>query len=104
MTPTTLRTRSDQRGELASQADGESLFELSALHPTSLKMAIGQDPSAVVTADPSDPRLLHISSSSNVTTQLVTLDELRCTHGGVDTDLPAQRRRFALLVYLGMER
>jgi DNA-binding SARP family transcriptional activator len=36
--------------------------------------------------------------------QLVTLDELRCSHNGADTDLPRQKRRFALLVYLAMER
>ncbi|MGH7469385.1 MAG: BTAD domain-containing putative transcriptional regulator [Longimicrobiales bacterium] len=39
-----------------------------------------------------------------MTTQLITLDELRCVHNGADTDLPAQKFRFALLVYLGMER
>src|SRR5687767_13581823 len=37
-------------------------------------------------------------------TRLITLSELRCFHGDVETDLPKQKLRFALLVYLAMER
>jgi DNA-binding SARP family transcriptional activator len=36
--------------------------------------------------------------------RLITLDAPRCFHDSTDNDLPLKRRRFALLVYLAMER
>jgi DNA-binding SARP family transcriptional activator len=44
------------------------------------------------------------STGLSLSVRLITLGELRCIHNGVDTDLPKQKLRFALLVYLAMER
>jgi DNA-binding SARP family transcriptional activator len=39
-----------------------------------------------------------------VAIELITLGELRCLHDGVETEVPKQKIRFALLTYLAMER
>jgi serine/threonine-protein kinase len=42
--------------------------------------------------------------SGNNSIRLITLDAPRCIQAELDNDLPTQRRRFALLVYLAMVR
>jgi DNA-binding SARP family transcriptional activator len=46
----------------------------------------------------------HVFHSALNPIRLITLDAPRCIHEGTDHDLPTQKRRFALLVYLAMVR
>src|SRR5262245_19696828 len=70
---------------------------------TSLMTASGSSLHALGQGDGS-LRLPNGRSSANVAIELITLGELRCLHDGVETELPKQKIRFALLTYLAMER
>jgi DNA-binding SARP family transcriptional activator len=69
---------------------------------TSLMTASGPSLHAL---EPGDAlRLPNGRSCANVAIELITLGELRCLHDGVETEVPKQKLRFALLTYLAMER
>ncbi len=101
---TTKRRLPGRNGKLADHEEGPSVLNLLPLHPNSLMTANGHAPASGAPPDEAAPRLSRLLDSSAVTIRLVTLDELRCFHNGAETDLPSQKRRFALLVYLAMER
>lgn len=65
------------------------------------KLAHGEAAGAPFTTPQQQP--LPSASGPQMTTRLVTLDEFRCFHGDVETDLPKQKLRFALLVYVALD-
>jgi DNA-binding SARP family transcriptional activator/tetratricopeptide (TPR) repeat protein len=69
---------------------------------TSLMTASGSSLHALAPGDAL--RLPNGRFCANVGIELITLGELRCLHDGVETEVPKQKLRFALLTYLAMER
>ena len=103
MTPLTLFRSLRVEGDLADVVEARAPYNPLPLHPNSLTTAIGEAHTDSVRSGPISP-LSNSQTCQAVGINLVTLGELRCTLNGVDTDLPKQKLRFALLVYLGMER
>src|SRR5262245_17539109 len=89
----------ESNGKLAKNAWNDPQFESLRSDPLPTKATVRPSMD-----EPDVARLSEPSAGSSLSVHLITLGELRCVYNGADTDLPKQKLRFALLVYLAMER